>query len=86
MDWLQFCYCTLCGYSKEEYLDSTLPELIYQIRNYKKFNSPPDKKGNYNNPHNNGIKSAEKETYSVDPETLARWAREEEISDGVRAY
>lgn len=48
-DWIRFCYVTLCGNSIEDFYDATFPEIIYQIRAYKKFNTPPDKKQQYNN-------------------------------------
>lgn len=75
-DWIRFCYVTLCGNSIEDFYDATFPEIIYQIRAYKKFNTP--KKENNNNNKNNNRSQGETETYGVDPETLARWAREEE--------
>ena len=80
MEWLQFCYCSLCGYSKEEFLDATFSEIISQIRNYKKFNTPPDKKNKYNNNKNQSQTTTKTETFSygVDPETVKRWQREEE--------
>ena len=78
-DWIRFCYVTLCGNSIEDFYDATFPEIIYQIRAYKKFNTPQDKKQQYNNNNKNNNRSqSETETYTVDPETLARWAREEE--------
>ena len=76
-DWIRFCYVTLCGNSIEDFYDATFPEIIYQIRAYKKFNTP--QKENNNNNKNNNRSQSETETYTVDPETLARWAREEEM-------
>ena len=51
-DWIRFCYVTLCGNSIEDFYDATFPEIIYQIRAYKKFNTPQDKKQQYNNNNN----------------------------------
>lgn len=75
-DWIRFCYVTLCGNSIEDFYDATFPEIIYQIRAYKKFNTP--KKDKYNN-KNESQTTTKTETfsYSVDPETVKRWEREE---------
>lgn len=68
----------MCNHTKEEFYDATLPEIIYQIRNYKKFNAPKENNNKYNNQNdNNKITKGETVTYGVDPETLKRWEMED---------
>lgn len=74
-DWIRFCYVTLCGNSIEDFYDATFPEIIYQIRAYKKFNTP--QKENNNNNKSQTTTKEETFSYTVDPETIKRWEREE---------
>jgi len=64
MQWLMFLFCSICGYDRESFLDSTIGDVIYQIRCYKKFHSKDNKQQRHNN-KDNGIKRGETETFSA---------------------
>ena len=68
-----------CGGTIEEFEKLSVGEVIDFIYTYINMKNKQTQSNNKNNNNKNNNRSqGETETYGVDPETLARWAREEE--------
>ena len=70
-----------CGGTIEEFERMSVGEVLDFIHTYINMRSKTTKQNNKQQQKQN-TSQGEKETYGVDPETLARWAREEEEAMG----